>query len=48
MVGSVRDADQPLNATKLILARAGRENFSEVRWQEASIRDISAQLEGTE
>jgi alkyl sulfatase BDS1-like metallo-beta-lactamase superfamily hydrolase len=36
-----------LDATRLVLERAGRENFSEVRWLEASIRDISAQLEGS-
>lgn len=35
-----------LEATKLILERAGRENFSEVRWLEASIHEISARLEG--
>lgn len=34
-----------LGATELVLGRAGRENFSEVRWLEASIRDISAKLE---
>jgi len=37
-----------LSATELVLERAGRENFSEVRWLEASIRDISAKLEGAQ
>jgi alkyl sulfatase BDS1-like metallo-beta-lactamase superfamily hydrolase len=35
-----------LDATEAVLARAGRENFSEVRWLEAEIRGLKAVLEG--
>ncbi|WP_274536537.1 alkyl sulfatase dimerization domain-containing protein, partial [Pseudofrankia sp. BMG5.36] len=33
-----------LEAHELLLARSGRENFSEVRWLEAEIRDIREAL----
>lgn len=35
-----------LGAHEALLARSGRENFSEVRWLEASIRDLKAALAG--
>ena len=35
-----------LGANEMVLEQAGRENFSEVRWLEAQIRDLRTELEG--
>lgn len=44
-----RDAVQlQLEANEMILAQAGRENFSEVRWLESEIRRLRAELPGVE